>query len=168
MGKSVWSREYVREVLKREDPMAAVYGIAEIWSSRRKRFELDPCFGLLPCEFNVHLFLNYQGEVGNGGHAQFFMNPVGAYAGETLVALTELDFKEMHGILGQAVTAFPESHVPKETKLRNEMIQSFPDAVFSLWEGLDREMDSISGAYWQPIVKYLQAHEPEILSKECD
>jgi hypothetical protein len=91
-----------------------VFELANIWSSRPGRNETDHCFGLLPCQYAVHLHLNYQSNVGNGGHSQFFMNPVGAFANETLAALNELGFQNVHDILSRAIAVFPESQVPKD------------------------------------------------------
>jgi hypothetical protein len=164
---SVWSREYVREILNRVEPMEAVYSLSEIWSSRQGRSASDPCFGLLPCEYNVHLYLNYRGDVGNGGHAQFFLNPVGAYTSETLNALIELGFAEIHGILTRAAAVFPDSRVPKDWQERERLIQNFPKSVFSLWGRLDKALYAIDGAHWKPLLKYLRDHQSEILEKEC-
>lgn len=50
------------------NPIQAVGELANIWSARLGRSETDPYFGLLPCQYHVHLYLNYKGDVGNGGH----------------------------------------------------------------------------------------------------
>jgi hypothetical protein len=164
---SVWSREYVREILDRDDPIAAVYALSEIWSSRQGRTESDSFFGLLPCEYNVHLYLHYSGDVGNGGHAQFFLNPMGAYASETLDAIFDLGFKEIHGILSRAIAVFPNGSVPKGWQEREQMILGFPESVPSLWGRLDKEFYAIDGAHWKSLMKYLRDHESEILEREC-
>jgi len=161
-----WSREYVRRVLHDPEPSRAVFGLAQIWSSRQGRKETDPYFGLLPFQYAVHLYLNYQGDVGNGGHAQFFMNPVGAYANETLAALDELGLQEIHGILSQAVAVFPGSQVPKDGKERNDLIDGFSDDVFALWSRLDRQLYSVYSTYWPSLQKYLQDHESELLERD--
>jgi hypothetical protein len=165
---SVWSREFVREILNREDALGAIYALAEIWSSRPGRLLSHRHFGLLPCEFNAHLFLNYVGNVGNGGHAQFFLNPVGAFANETLDALNELGFIEIGEILSNAISLFPNGLVPRDCQERGVMIQSFPPIAFTRWDQMDKRLDGISGNYWQPLLKYLRDHEVEILAWECD
>jgi hypothetical protein len=162
-----WSREYVQEILNRENPSEAVFALAEIWSSRQGSTESDPFFGLLPCEFAAHLYLNYLREVGNGGHAQFFLNPGGAYAGETLDALVELGFNEVHDILRRAISVFPASRVPKAEHERERLIERFPSTVLTSWGRLDRELWAISGNYWKRLLEYFRAREVEILDWEC-
>jgi hypothetical protein len=161
-----WSREYLRELLCDPDPIKAVSELANIWSSRQGRKVTDPCFGLLPCQYAVHLYLNYQGDVGNGGHSQYFTNPVGAYANETLAALTELGFHDVHEILSRAVAVFPGSQVPKDWKERNDLVEGFSEDVHSLWSKLDRKLSSVSSAHWPLVQKYLQRHEAEILERD--
>lgn len=161
-----WSRDYLRDLLHAEDPITSVHELANIWSSRPGRSTSDPYFGLLPCQFAVHLYLNYQGDVGNGGHCQFFSNPVGAYADETLAALKELGFHRIHDILSRAVAVFPGSQVPEDWSARNALVEGFPKDVLVLWAKLDRELYSASASHWTLLQKYLQKHEAEILQKD--
>lgn len=162
-----WTREYLRNVLHDPDPIEAVYELASIWSSRPGRNKTDPYFGLLPCQYTVHLFLNYQGDVGNGGHSQFFLNPVGAYADETLAALNELRFQKVHNILSRAIAVFPNSQVPMDWKQRHDLVEGFSDDVFALWTRLDRELYSADNACWPLLQRYLQDHESEILEQDA-
>jgi hypothetical protein len=161
-----WSRDYLRDLLHDNDPIKAVFELANIWGSRPGRNETDAFFGLLPCQYVVHLYLNYEGDVGNGGHSQFFMNPVGAYANETLAALSELNFARIHGILSRAIAVFPASRVPKDSKARNDLVEGFPDGVYALWSQLDRELYSVSSAHWPLLQTYLRDHESEILERD--
>jgi hypothetical protein len=161
-----WSREYLRGLLHDPDPIKAVFELANIWSSQPGRKETDPCFGLLPCQYAVHLYLNYQGDVGNGGHSQYFMNPVGAYADETLTAVSELEFHDVHEILTRAVAVFPASQVPKDWKERNDLVQGFSEDDLKLWSQLDRALWRVSSAHWPLLQKYLQTHEAEILERD--
>jgi hypothetical protein len=161
-----WSREYIRDLLHCSDPIKAVFDLASIWSSRPGRKQTDPYFGLLPCQYAVHLFLTYQGDVGNGGHSQFVTNPVGAYANETLAALKELRFQKVHDILSRAVTVFPNSHVPKDSKERNDLVEGFSDDVIAFWSRLDRELYSVDSDCWPLLQRYLQDHESEILERD--
>jgi Domain of unknown function (DUF4375) len=161
-----WSREYLRQLLHDPDPIKAVFELGNIWSSRPDRKETDPCFGLLPCQYAVHLYLNYEADVGNGGHSQFFMNPAGAHANETLGALRDLGFQNVHDILLRAIVVFPGSQVPKDWKERNDLVKGFPDDVIALWSRLDRQLYSMSSACWPRLQKYLQDHESEILDRD--
>jgi len=159
----LWNREYLRKLLYDTDPIKAVFELANISSSRPGRKQTDPYFDLLPCQYVVRLYLNYQGDVGNGGHSQFFMNPVGAYANETLAALRELRFQNVTDILSRAIAVFPASHVPKDSKERNDLVEGFSEDAFTLWFQLDRELYSVSEVHWPLLQKYLQDHESEIL-----
>jgi hypothetical protein len=160
-----WSREYLRDLLHDLDPIKSVFELANIWNSRPGRKETEPYFGLLPWQYAVNLYLNYQGNAGNGGHSQFFTNPVGAYANETLLALKELGFQNIHEVLARAVAVFPGSKVPKDWKERNHLVEGFSDDVFALWSQLERELYSLSSAHWLLLQKYLQDHESEILDR---
>lgn len=162
----LWSRDYIRELLHGDDPITSVHELANIWSSRPGRHETDAFFGLLPCQYAVHLYLNYSGDVGNGGHSQFFSNPVGAHANETLSALQELGFSEIHGILSRAIAVFPGSQVPKDWDERNALIEGFSEDVFALWGKLDRQLFAVNGNDLSLIQKYLQQHEAEILERD--
>ena len=95
------------------------------------------------------------------------MNPVGAHANETSDSLAALSFPEIRGILLKACAAFPDSKVPKNWVERNELIKSFSDEVFANWHQLDRALFAIDKAQWEPLLQYLQAHESEILDREC-
>lgn len=162
----LWSRSYLRELLHDPDSLNAVGELASIWSSRPGRKETDPYFGLLPCQYAVHLFLNYQGDVGNGGHFQFFSNPVGAYANETLLALKELGLRNIHEILSRAVAVFPDSRVPMDWEERNDLMNEFSDDVLDLWSRLDRQLYSVDLACFPLLQKYLRDHESEILERD--
>ena len=164
----LWSREYLQRLLHDPDPIKAVCELANIWSSRLGRKETDPYFGLLPCQYAVHLYLNYAADIGNGGHSQFFMNPVGAYANETLAALNELGLQDVHDILSRAVAVFPGSQVPKDWKERNDLVEGFSDDVFALWSQLTREFYSVDSDCWPLLQRYLQDHESELLERDSD
>ena len=96
------------------------------------------------------------------------MNSVGAYANETLGALEDLGFQNVHGILSRAVAVFPGSQVPKDWKERNDLIEEFSEDEFALWSRLDRELYSVQSACWPLLQRYLQDHESEILERDGD
>ncbi len=161
-----WSRDYLRELLQSDKPIQALGELADIWSSRAGRKVTDPYIGLLPCQYHAHLFLNYQGEVGNGGHSQFFMNSTGAFANETIVSLEELGFQEFKDILRRAVSVYPNSQVPKDWEERNLLIEKFPENAFSFWDQLDRELNSLDYTFLSLLLEYLRKHELEILDRD--
>jgi hypothetical protein len=114
----------------------------------------------------VHLYLNYEADVGNGGHAQYFSNPVGAHANATLEALQDLNLPRIYSILTRAVGVFPRAWVPPDWRERNAIIDQFPEHVFSLWGDLDRELWALGDDHWIQLQRYLQAHEAEILQRD--
>ena len=66
-------------------------------------------------------------EVNNGGFHQFFLNPFGEFAGETLSALEKVQMPYAASLLGRALAAFP---IPaKDHKIRYSQLLSLPKSV---------------------------------------
>lgn len=66
------SEQYFRSLLAHPDSLEATSTISGFWSHRVD--EAKPMFGLSRPEYHCQLVLIYTGEVGNGGHSQFFLN----------------------------------------------------------------------------------------------
>jgi len=96
---------YVARLLaaSEKDAVGALAELACLWSTRAGRNETGELTGLSPSELAAHLALWYTGDVGNGGHVQYFMNPMGYYAHETLAGLEKLGLEGAAKILGDAV-----------------------------------------------------------------
>src|SRR4029077_4635801 len=119
--------EYVEKLLGSPDPAVALGALSQLWSLRADASK--PHMGLAKPEFNAHLYLWYSGEVGNGGHSQFFLNPIGAHADETLSPLHSMEFSDLAAILQEACALFPNGFVPKDRSKRELAVRNLPEQV---------------------------------------
>ncbi len=164
MYRSPWSVEFVRNLLRSENPIHAVSDLANIWSSKPWVDRNVPYFGLLPCEYSVQLCLNYLGDVGNGGHVQYFSNQ-GEFASETVIALNELHFKEEKEVLVQAIAVFPDGTVPTSWEAREALIDELAEDDLVIWNLLDKKI--FASSRYEDIRQFLLSHEAMILEREC-
>lgn len=158
--------EFVSKLLsgEREEPATALAQLSQFWGVRATIGENGDLVGLSRPERNVSLMLVYTGEVGNGGHVQFFLNPSGALAHETVDALTEIEAHESAAILRDAIDLFPNSRVPKDEFERDRVIQDFQA------KELDR-LNSADQAAWllrvdELALAYLRKHRDQVLTPE--
>jgi hypothetical protein len=120
--------------------------------------------GLSRPEHQTEMVLIYVGEVGNGGHTQFFSNRGGEIATRVRAALREIGLFELLAALDRACALFPDSHVPVE---RREV-----DRLLDGW-GEDRltEIDRLDRMVWQlepdpRLIAYLRENQSEVLRLE--
>ena len=116
-----YSQGYLEGLLNSDDVLAIFELDAIIMSSARVDIG-KPQFGLTTPSFYVHLCLGYVGEVGNGGHVQYFFNQLGGYASETVMALRVMGLDELGQVLETAVSLFPPSFTTKS----QEKSHSYP------------------------------------------
>jgi Domain of unknown function (DUF4375) len=115
----------------------------------------------------LRMFCIYTGEVGNGGHAQFFLNPGGCYAGRVLVALHEMSLDSLEDILRRAIEVFPGGQVPPDGDERERLIERFPRTALATWDHLSRELYELGG-YDEDVLAYLRGNEALLLRPETD
>ena len=106
------AESYFHRLLFETESREAVSMLASFWAPRA-RAEL-PDWGLAVPEFHVTLCLIYTGEVGNGGHMQFFLNRGRRVAREVLQALIAASLIRENRILQRAIELFPDGHIPDE------------------------------------------------------
>jgi hypothetical protein len=157
------AEEFVQRLLHETDPLEAVSILSDRWSVRARATE--PWFGLSKPEYQVTMVLIYIGEVGNGGHTQFFSNRGGQVISPVRDALREIGLVELDTILGEAVALFPNGRVPADR-----------DEVDRLWDSWDRRQLKKFGALdarsWrQPdpyprLLAYLREHQDQVLRPE--
>ena len=157
------AESYFQRLLHQTPSGEAIHELAGNWFPRSNR--AAPQFGLSTPEHHVHVVLIYTGNVGNGGHAQFFLNHGGDLAARALVALREVGLEELAGILARACALFPGGEVPLDRDeverqmdrwgLRQEWASARLDRA--AWRSLD---------YHDALLAYLRAHESEILRPE--
>ncbi|MEH6646503.1 DMP19 family protein [Sulfitobacter sp.] len=92
--------DYFEKLLNDADPVEAVAALSAFWQPRID--SIAARFGLSLPEYQVQLVLIYTGELGNGGHAQFFVNRGVAYVDDTIAALQAVGLEALGDVLGQA------------------------------------------------------------------
>jgi len=157
-------RDYVLRLLQSSDALSAVFDLDGLWCARPARPSAPP-FGLSEPEFNAHMYLVYQGEVGNGGHLQFFLIPGGAFASETLTALQALGFSGVHTILSRATALFPDSAVPPDWQEREAIVAQFNQTTLDRLHQLDLALYRVDSGLWEPLLSYLREHTEFVLSE---
>lgn len=95
------SEKYFQSLLEQVDALDAVTTISGYWSHRTD--ETRTMFGLSLPEYQCQLVLIYSGEVGNGGHVQFFSNRGQELVNDYLMALDATALHELAHTLRQAV-----------------------------------------------------------------
>uniref|UniRef100_UPI003727FCBD DMP19 family protein n=1 Tax=Yoonia sp. R2-816 TaxID=3342638 RepID=UPI003727FCBD len=90
-----------QSLLRQADALDAVSTISGFWSHRAD--EARPMFGLSLPEYQCQLVLIYTGEVGNGGHVQFFSNRGQKYLDDHLAALEATSLHAFVGTLSRAL-----------------------------------------------------------------
>ena len=101
------SETYFQSLLKQTDALDAVSTISQFWSHRTDR--IKPRFGLALPEYHCQLVLIYSGEVGNGGHVQFFENRGLKHVEDYVAALEATSLQELAHSLRQAADIHPDA-----------------------------------------------------------
>ena len=81
--------------------------------------------------------------VTNGGFIQFFFNSSGQFAHEVFHAYMEIKAEKTVDILTEAIHLFPEVPVPKNLRIRQEILMK-KDSNIDLWDALDTEFYKLS------------------------
>jgi len=157
------AEEYVQRLLHETDPLEAVTILSARWSVRARATE--PSFGLSKPEYQVTMVLIYTGEVGNGGHTQFFSNRGGEIVSPVRDALREIGLVELDTILGEAVALFPGGRVPADREEVDRLWESWDERQLGKFGDLDAR------AWRQPdvdrrLLDYLRQHQTEVLRPE--
>ncbi len=119
------------------DPLHAISTLSNIWSSRANA-DL-PNFGLSRAEYMIQLCLIYSGEVGNGGHSQFFLNRGGRVIRDTLDALRGVGLPELESTLARAAALFPSGSVPDNVEDAERAFDQLTGRVLGELDDLDRQ-----------------------------
>ena len=92
--------KFIENALADPCPISALEKLAWAWGLRADSTRHS--FGLSEPEYHVQLCRIYLGEVGNGGHLQYFLNRGLKYLDDTLHALGEVGLHEHRTILSAA------------------------------------------------------------------
>lgn len=135
------------KVLSQESETDIILGIGELLWDKSKNDENFE--SLNQFEKNVLYIEMLEAQVNNGGFDQYFFNSSGEYAYETLTALEQVGASKAAELLEQAIKAFPQLPIPKDTEQRRELMEDLPERISDIWEQLDDKFyeypDNIGG-----------------------
>lgn len=147
-------------------PLKALFQLDAWWSSRLDESAEQAGSGLSPVEFDLHVFVLYVGEVGNGGHSQFFENPSGRHSAAVLSVLERLGLTDLHDLFAEACAVFPSSTVPQAHDERTAAIARLSDAHHQRWDALDKRFYAADRAAERRALDYARRHRDGILVPE--
>lgn len=93
--------------------------------------------------------------VTNGGFIQFFFNSSGQFAHEVLQAYIDIKAKNTVEILTEAIQKFPEIPVPKNLRVRQEILME-KESNIDLWDVLDEKFDTYEDDIVQLTLAYVR------------
>ncbi len=153
---------YFRRLLFETGSLQAVSTLSSCWAPRARSGA--PQFGLALPEYNVTLCMTYSGEVGNGGHLQYFLNRGGWAARETLGALGSVGLPHAQVILREACNRFPDCFVPDQPDEVESLLDRLPDVFGMSFQALDATL--LKERFDETLMTYMQHHAEEILRPE--
>jgi Domain of unknown function (DUF4375) len=154
---------YFQRLIEDTPAPEAVTELAALW--RPRVTQAEPWFGLSLPEHNVQMALIYTGEVGNGGHTQFFQNRAGRIVSHVKDALGELRLIELSELLRDAVTLFPDAVVPLDPDAVEQVVDSWDDDVLERLAALDRRVWNVRDVD-EHLIDYLRRHQLDVLRPE--
>ena len=77
-------------------------------------------------------------EINNGGFNQYFLNSSGNYAHKTIQSLQTIGAHKTADILQKAIDQFPNSNVPEDRRVRQEILEQVQEKADIVWEELDQ------------------------------
>ena len=154
---------YFERLIDHTPAAEAVTKIAAMW--RPRVTQVEPWFGLSFPEHNVQMVLIYTGEVGNGGHTQFFQNRAGRIVSHVQGALAEIRLIELAELFRNAVALFPGEVVPLEPDAVDRVVDSWDDAVFEQIAAFDRRVWNVRDVD-EHLIDYLRRNQRDVLRPE--
>jgi hypothetical protein len=162
MGAAPIAEDFFKRPLHETDPIEAVGILSERWGVRAR--QTDPWLGLSQPEHQVTMALIYVGEVGNGGHTQFFSNRGGEITARVHAALQEIGLVELDSILGSACALFPGGEVPADRKEVDRLLETWGTDRLAEVDQLDRKLWKLN--VYPRLLAYLREHESDVLRPE--
>ncbi len=86
-----------------------------------------------------YLNQNLEREINNGGFNQYFVNPSGNNAHETIISLSAIGAGATADILRKAIEQFPNKTVPKDSDERIEIVEKIETIANEVWNALDEK-----------------------------
>ena len=150
------------EIMAEEQPENIIYGINSVLLDRITDWDshLD---SLTKEEQTLFLICGLEGEVNNGGFAQFFFNSSGDYSQETLAALNAIHADLTAHLLRQAMTIFPGGMPPADQDDRNALIDLMGDDEETLLGNLDDQFYEGKENLSDLLLIYVKEHKDRFL-----
>lgn len=156
------AERYFQRLLHETDPLRAVGELARTWEARSAA--TGGRLGMSGPEQHVTMVLIYDGEVGNGGHTQFFSNRGGDIVMRVRAALREIGLAEHEAILERAVAIFPGGEVPADRAAVDRLLSALTEDRLALFDPLDRQIWSLHPD--ARLLAYMREHESDLLRPE--
>ena len=113
------------------------------------------------CELGFLSVRELTEEVNNGGFDQYFFNSAGNYASDALWCLRAIGAEKTASILERAMAQFPGGQVPDLRHDRQAVMDTLPEAVQEVWDGLDQEFYASSDDLDALLTAFVRANERE-------
>jgi len=156
------AERYFQRLLHETDPLRAVGELVGMWEPRSAASGMQ--LGVSSPEQHVTMVLIYVGEVGNGGHTQFFSNRGGDIVARVRAALRETGLLELEAIVENAVAFFPRSDVPGDRAAVDRLLGALTEDQLARLDRLDKETSRLDP--YPRLLAYMREHEDDLLRPE--
>jgi hypothetical protein len=161
MPRMIVAEEYIQRLLNGENAIESISRLSGFWSARLRGDE--PFFGLAIPEFDVQLVLIYTGEVGNGGHEQYFHNRGVGLVEPTINALNRIGLTELRQTIQNATEIL--SALPEDISSTRRLLSTLSELQLRRLEALDAEVWNVRQVDSR-LLDYLRSRQAEILLEE--
>jgi hypothetical protein len=158
------AESFFRELLFDTEPLEAVTRLDQFWCTHLDASDRN-WLGLSEPEHHVHLCLIYTGEVGNGGHIQFFLNRGRDMTERALRALQATGLTTLHECLVAACLMFENGVVPADEAGIERAIDRFTEDQYEQLGALDHRAWAVRDAD-DILLGYLRKHQDDVLRAE--
>jgi hypothetical protein len=155
------AEEYIQRLLNGENAIESISRLSGFWSGRLR--EDEPFFGLAIPEFDVQLVLIYTGEVGNGGHEQYFHNRGVGLVEPTINALNRIGLPDLRQTIQNATEIL--SALPEDISSTRRLLSTLSELQLRRLEALDAEVWNVRQVDSR-LLDYLRSRQAEILLEE--
>ena len=124
------------------DGLAALAGVTNPSAFVFEQLESNGWDGLSTEQQRYYAVLVYNGEVNNGGHAQYFVNSSGDYYKVAMAGLNAIGATKREKILSQSVELFGGNGPSTENDTRHEQLAAFSKSQ-------DSKLDSLDSQYYK-------------------
>jgi hypothetical protein len=156
------AEDFFQRLVYETNPLEAVGTLANRWEVRAQK--TGRWLGLSEPEYRVTMALIYVGEVGNGGHVQFFCNRAGETTARVRAALRDLGLMEVEAVLGEACAFFPRGQVPADHGEVERLLDTWTSNRLAETGRLDRKVSELDA--YPRLLAYLREHASDVLRPE--